>query len=90
MSGTYSSAIAFCLNFCVFGPTDFRIVVLVSAVCSLVDEAGQRGLCKLSGGGDWFLPSGGWSWVLSLWWAGPCQGVFVGLINTDMSSESSV
>ena len=69
MSGTYSSAIAFCLNFCVFGPTDFRIVVpLVSAVCSLVDEAvlgacagflvSRTGSCPLvSGAGSY--PSGG-------------------------------
>ena len=89
LSGAYSPAILFCLTFCDcnFHSTSCRpVVILVSAVCSLVDEAGQRGLCKLSGGGDWFLPSGGWSWVLSLWWAGPCQGVFVGLINTDMST----
>ena len=61
---------------CGFRSTGCRIVVLLaSAVCPLVDEAGRRGLCRLPGGRDWFLPTGVWSWVLSLWWAGPRQGV---------------
>ena len=34
-----------------------------------------KGLSWLPSRRDWFLPTGGYSWVLSLWWAGPCQGV---------------
>ena len=65
LSGTYSSVVSFCD--CSFHPTSCRVVVpLVPAVCPLVDEAGLRGLCRLPGGRNW---------VLSLWWAGPCQGV---------------
>ena len=33
-----------------------------------------RGLCRLPGGRDWYLTTGGWSCVLSLWWAGLCVG----------------
>ena len=33
----------------------------------------SRGLCRLSSARNRHLPTGGWSWVLSLWWAGPCQ-----------------
>ena len=28
--------------------------------------------CKLPDGRDWFLPTGWWSWFLSLWWVGLC------------------
>ena len=34
-----------------------------------------RGLCRLPGGRDWYLSAGGWSWVLSFWWAGLCHGM---------------
>ena len=37
-----------------------------------MDEA-DLVLCSLAGASGWFLPTGGWSWVLSLRWAGPCQ-----------------
>ena len=56
--------------------TGCRIVFPVaSGVCPLVGDAGLRGLCRLPGRRDWCLPVGRWSWVLSLWLAGPCQGV---------------
>ena len=71
LSGTYSSAFSFCLTFCdcSFHSTGCRVVVLAFAVSPVVDEAGLRGLCRLPGGRDWFLPTGGWSWVLTLYWA---------------------
>ena len=34
-----------------------------------------RGLCRLPGGRNFFLPTGVWSWVLSFWSARPCQGL---------------
>ena len=40
-----------------------------------MDEAGLRGFCRFPGGRDWFLPTDGCGWVLSLWWAGLCQEV---------------
>ena len=36
-----------------------------------------RALCRLTGGREWFLPTGGWSSILSVW-EGPCQVVFIG------------
>lgn len=33
---------------------------------------------RLPGGRDYCLATGGWSWALSPWWAGPCQGVCLG------------
>ena len=54
-SEAYSSAISLCLIFCdcSFCSTGFKVLVLlVSAVCLLVDEAGLRGLCRLPGGRD--------------------------------------
>ena len=76
-SGTYPSGISFCLTFCDCGfcCTDCGVVVLASAFCPLVDEAQLRGLCRLPGGSDCFLPTRGWTWVLTLWWAGLCQGI---------------
>ena len=38
----------------------------------------SRGLSRLSGGKNWYLHSGGWSWVFSLWWEEPDQ-VFWGV-----------
>ena len=35
-----------------------------------------RGLCWFLNGKAWFLSTGGWSWVLSLWWAGSCSSRF--------------
>ena len=75
-SGTYS--FSFCLTFCDCGfhSTGCRVVVpLASGVCPLVDEASLRGLCRLPGGRGFFLLTGGWSWILSLWWAESCQGM---------------
>ena len=75
-SGTYSSAISSCLTFCdcVFHSAVWSIVfLLASAVCSLVNEA--KRLVQHSWWDGLVLPTGGWSWVLSLCWAGPCQWV---------------
>ena len=33
-----------------------------------------RALCRLTGRREWFLPTGGWSSILSIW-EKPCQGV---------------
>ena len=55
--------------------TGCRIIAsLAFGVCPLAGEVGT-GACEVSGGQDWSLPTGGWSWVLFLLWAGPCQGV---------------
>lgn len=35
----------------------------------------SRGLVLASWGEDWFVSTAGWSWVLFLLWAGPCQGL---------------
>lgn len=41
-----------------------------------------RGLCRIPVGKDCCLHSGGWSWVFSLRWAGPCPG---GVFEVSMS-----
>ena len=69
-----------CLNlsFRVCSPTGCRIIVpLAFGVCPLVDRASLRGLCSLPGVKDWCLLTGGQSWILSLWWARLCQGVYL-------------
>ena len=76
-SGKYFSAVSFCVTFCVCSlcSSGNKIIVpLAFGVCRLVGEVGP-GLCRLPGQRDWCLPTGGWSWVLSLWWAGLYQGV---------------
>ena len=73
-SGTYSSAVSFCLPYCDCGFCSIgcRIVVLLpSAVCPLVDEAVYVACAGFLVGG--FLPTGGWSCILPLWWAGRCS-----------------
>ena len=76
-SGTHSSAGSFCLTFCDCGfcSTDCRVVVLASAFCPPVGRGWLRGLCRLSDGSKWFLPTGRWGWILSFWWTETCQGV---------------
>ena len=73
--------IVFCclnLSFCVCSPTGCRIIVpLAFGVCPLVDRASLRGLCRPPGVKDWCLLTGGQSWILSLWWARLCQGVYL-------------
>ena len=62
----------FCLTFHVHGLLSIggKIVVpLASGVCLLVDEVGPWAYADFSVGDDCCLPSGGWNWVLSLWWA---------------------
>ena len=36
-----------------------------------------RNLCRFPARRYWFLPTGWWSWVLSVWWAGLCQGLYL-------------
>ena len=58
----------FCLNFsvCDLLSKGCRIIVpLVSGVCLLLDEIFSRGLFSLPIWRDWFLPTCGWSWVIS-------------------------
>ena len=50
---------------------------LASGVCPLVGEAGLESCARLPGRRGWCLPTGVWSWILALWWAGPCLGVCV-------------
>ena len=64
--GIYSSFISFCLTFCDCG--------FFSASCWIVGWGYLRGFCRLLGERIWFLPAGGWSWVLSLWLAELCSG----------------
>ena len=39
-----------------------------------------RGFCRLAGRRDLFLTTGGCSWLLSIWQAELCQGVFIGQV----------
>ena len=65
--GIYSSVVSVSVTFCVCGITGCRTVVpLTSGVCPLVGETGLRGLGRLPGTRDCCLPTGGWSWALSL------------------------
>ena len=42
-------------------------------VCLLMNEAGQEARASFLEGGAGACSLGGWSWVLALWWDGPCQ-----------------
>ena len=69
-SATYSSVVSFCLTCCVCG--------LLSTACRAtlalqVSAPGGWGCFRdvwTPGGREWGLHSGGWGWVLSLWWEG--------------------
>ena len=64
----------FAFRDCGFCSAGCSVVVLSLAVCPLVIGAV---LCRLPGGRDWFLTTDGQNWVLSIWWAGPCQGMWL-------------
>ena len=49
-----------------FPPLSMMLAVSLSYMAFIMVSYGWR---------DWCLPTGGWSWVLFLWWAGPSQGV---------------
>ena len=49
------------------------LLLLVSA--PLVAEVGTGACCRLPDGRGWCLPTGRWSWFLSLWWVGLCLWV---------------
>ena len=67
---TYSSVVSFCLTCCVCGllSTDCRAILALQ-----VSAPGGWGCFRdvwTPGGREWGLHSGGWGWVLSLWWGG--------------------
>ena len=69
------------LNLLFWGSPFCRLQVRCSHCFSClppVDEVGSV-LCRLPGGGDWCLCSGGWGWILSFWWAGLHLMVFFGV-----------
>ena len=79
LPGTYFSAISFCLTFCVCGLYSSGcsfVFPLGSGVFPLVGEVGP-GVCAGFLVGVWCLPTDGWSWVLSLWWTGSSQVVYL-------------
>ena len=61
-SRIHTSAISFCLAFCVCDLCSVGCKIIfppVSDFCPLVSVAGLRGLCRLPGGRDWCLPTVG-------------------------------
>ena len=65
-----------CLCFCGFHSAGCRVVALLASVdLSPCGWGWSQGLVLASWGEDWFVSTAGWSWVLFLLWAGPCQGL---------------
>ena len=65
-----------CLCFHGFHSAGCRVVALVaSADLPPCGWGWSQGLVLASWGEDWFVSTAGWSWVLFLLWAGPCQGL---------------
>ena len=80
-SAAYLSVFPVCLTYCVcsliFAGCRF-VVPVVFGVCPS-GYGWFSGLCRIPGGGDWCLCSGGWGWILSFWWAGLCLVVCFGV-----------
>ena len=77
----YFSVFSFCVIYSFWWLLSLGYMVVVPLASLLCPRwyGWSSVLCRLPDRRDCCLHSGGWGWVFSLWWAGPCQVVCFGV-----------
>ena len=77
----------FCLTYCVTGLSFSQVaeLLILFLVSALIEWGWSSFLWKFHGGRDWFLCSGGWTWIFSNDGQGHVRGVLWGIYGLSMT-----